>query len=317
LRTRRKRILRAVVGRLPGSVADRLRAARPPDCAAAAGRFRRALLTALRHGGIPGGVRTFRLMDNPALSFVSADSLVLVQLYWFGEQGWEPELLGWWRHLCRHSSTVLELGANVGYFTVQGALAAPTTRYIAVEPHPTSLALCRTHLRLNGINRVELVAAAAVEGPEGSARLLVPDDQLGAPTVAFVDTDGELPRGMAGPQRTAIEVPAVDVRTLLAGVDLLKLDVEGQEHALLTAALDHLRVQRPTIVVEVLPGTPRLRRLLARLCHELGYLCYVPQRRRLVPLDPDRLAAVALLDEYGVQELILSADPGLPREQPE
>ena len=92
------RILRAVVSRLPGSVADRLRAMPPVD-STIAGCLRGALLTALRHGGIPTEVRTFRLTDNPARLFVSADSLVLAQLYWFGEQGWEPELLGWWRHL--------------------------------------------------------------------------------------------------------------------------------------------------------------------------------------------------------------------------
>jgi FkbM family methyltransferase len=306
LRTAQQQAMRAVVRRLPGPVADRLRAPLP-------GRLRRALLTALRHGGIPASVRTFSLGDNPARSFVSADSLVLAQLYWFGEQGWEPELLPWWRYLCRSSSAVLELGANVGYYAVQGARAAPGVRYTAVEPHPASLELCRANLALNGITSVELVAAAAVVDPAvDTARLLIPRDQLSAPTVAFVDGDAELPPGMAGPVGAAIEVPAVDVRTLLAGVDLIKLDVEGQEHALLAAAEDHLQARRPTVVVEVLLGTARLRRLLARLCAELGYRCYVPQAGRLVRLEPGRLSEVALLHEYGVQDIVLSTDHEMP-----
>jgi FkbM family methyltransferase len=312
LRMAEQRALRAVVRRLPGSVADRLRTPLPAS-ATLPDRLRRALLTALRHGGIPASVRTFALVDNPACSFVSADSLVLAQLYWFGEQGWEPELLPWWRYLCRSSSAVLELGANVGYYVVQGARAAPGVRYTAVEPHPASLWLCRANLALNGITSVKLVAAAAIADPAaGIARLLVPRDQLLAPTVAFVDGDAELPQRMAGPVGAAIEVPAVDVRTLLAGVDLLKLDVEGQEHALLAAAGHHLRARRPTVVIEVLPGTTRLRRLLARLCVELGYRCYVPQAGRLVRLEPGRLSDVALLHEYGVQDVVLSADHGLP-----
>jgi FkbM family methyltransferase len=309
-------VLRAVVTRLPVSLADRLRTLPLLDAPTLPGRAHRALLTALQHCGIPAGVRTFRLADNPARSFVGADSMVLAQLYWLGERGWEPELLGWWRHLCRHASLVLEIGANVGYFTVQGALAAPATRYVAVEPHPASLALCRSHLRLNGVSWVDLIPAAAVAGPAGSTRLLVPADQLAAPTVAFVDGDGELPRAMAGPVREAVEVPTVDVRTLLDGVDLLKLDVEGQEHALLAASEAHLRARRPTIVVEVLPGTARLRSLLERLCHELGYRCYVPRRRGLALLDPGRLGEVDLLAEYGVQDLILSVDRDLANCQP-
>jgi FkbM family methyltransferase len=306
--------MRAVVRRLPGPVADQLRTSPPTP---ATGRLRHALLTALRHGGIPAAVQTFRLADNPACSFASADSLVLAQLYWFGEQGWEPELLPWWRYLCRRCSAVLELGTNVGYWIVQAQRAAPGVRYTAVEPHPTSLSLCRANLGLNGITSVTLVAGAAVADPAATmSRLLIPQDQLPAPTVAFVDGDGELPACMAGPVTAAIEVPAVDVRTLLAGVDLLKLDVEGQEHALLAAAEDHLRAHRPTVVVEVLPGTKRLRQLLARLCVESGYRCYVPQPGRLVHLAPGQLPEVALLDEYGVQDLILCADPGLPLRLP-
>ena len=302
-----RRVIRAVVRPMPGGVADRLRSSPPPP-----GRLRRALLTALRHGGIPAAVPTFSLPDNPARSFVRADSLVLAQLYWFGERGWEPELLPWWRYLCRQASGVLELGTNIGYFAVQGARAAPGVAYTAVEPHPVSLALCRANLDLNGVTSVKLVAAAAVAQPTGPARLVVPHDQLTAPTVAFVAGDGELPPGMAGPVAATIEVPTVDVRTLLPGVDLVKLDVEGQEHALLAAAEDHLQAHRPTVVVEVLPNTRRLRRVLARMCRELGYDCYVPRPGRLVRLHPDRLDTVALLDEYGVQDLVLSGDPALP-----
>ena len=117
---------------------------------------------------------------------------------------------------------------------------------------------------------------------------------------------------MAGPVAATIEVAAVDVRALLPGVDLVKLDVEGQEHGLLSAAEDQLRARRPTVVVELLPDTRRLRRLLARMCRELGYGCYVPQPGRLVRLDPARLDGVALLDAYGIQDLILSVDPALP-----
>jgi FkbM family methyltransferase len=308
-----QRMMRAVVRRLPSPVADLLRTALPEPATSPLGRLRRALLTALRHGGIPPAVRTFQLADNPARSFAAADSLVLSQLYWFGEQGWEPELLPWWRYFCRRSSAILELGANIGYFVVQGMRAAPGVQYTAVEPHPTSVSLCRINLSLNAVTSVRLIAGAAVAGPAaGTARLLIPRDQLVAPTVAFLAGNSELPAPMAGSVRAAFEVPTVDVRTLLDGVSLIKIDVEGQEHALLAAAENHLRAYRPTVVIEVLPGTAQLRRLLTRLCHEVGYRCYVPQPGRLVRLEPGCLSQVVLLDRYGVQDLILCADPRLP-----
>jgi FkbM family methyltransferase len=311
-----RRAAAGVVRRLPVPVADRLR--RPAAGPGPRGRRAHdALLQLLRRGGIPAGVTTFTLPDNPALRFVNAESLVLQQLYWFGERGWEPQLLPWWRRCCARARAVLELGANVGYFTVQGARAGPQARYVAVEPYPASARVCRANLALNRVGSVELVAAAAVAGGDRpTVELHVPRDQLASPTVAFVAAGSELPGPMRRRVRQTVPVPAVDVRSLLPGTDLLKLDVEGQEHALLAAGREHLRARRPTVFVEVLPGTARLRRLLAELCRDDGYHCYVPRADALVRLETADLLGARLLDRYGGQDVILSADPDLDRLEP-
>ena len=220
LRLGARRAAAGVVRRVPVPVADRLRGPATAPPGSARGRAHHLLLEALRRGGIPAGVATFALGDHPELRFVSHDSLVLHQLYWFGEQGWEPRLLPWWRHCCARASAVLELGANVGYFTVQGATAAPGARYVAVEPHPVSAGVCRANLALNGIGSVELLEAAAAPGAGPSAvELQVPADQLGTPTVAFLGDRTELPDPMRRHVTGSVAVPAVDVRTLLPGVD--------------------------------------------------------------------------------------------------
>jgi FkbM family methyltransferase len=276
---------------------------------------RRPLLRALEVAGIPRSVATFTLADDADLAFLAVESQVLSQLYWWGVQGWEPELLPWWRHFCRRSSSVLELGANVGYFAVQGGRAAPSTRYVAVEPHPFSAEVCRAHLALNGVTSVEVVQAAAVADPGVSlVSLRIPARQRATPTVAFLGDDTELPLRMQRNSRS-VDVPAVDVRDLLGGVDLIKIDVEGQEHLLLAAALPHLRSAHPTLFVEVLPGTRRLRTLLADLCLREGYRCYAMGAHGLVPLPPERLAGVRLLDEFGCQDVILTTE-SLPATPP-
>jgi hypothetical protein len=58
-------------------------------------------------------VSSFTLGDNRELRFVNAESLVLHQLYWFGERGWEPQLLRWWRvDPARARSSATSLPAN-------------------------------------------------------------------------------------------------------------------------------------------------------------------------------------------------------------
>ena len=308
-----RRVARAVVRRMPVPVADAIRQVLAPGAGTSEpARIRRTLLRLLYRSGIPCGVSTFRLVDNPDLEFVAVDSQVLEQLYWAGEQGWEPELLPWWRAFCRQSRSVLELGTNIGYFAVQGGRAAPGVRYTAVEPHPVSAEICRRHLALNGVTSVELIQAAAVADPAApSVPLLVPAGQAATPTVAFLSSETELPADMARDVIAVLDVPAIDVRRLLDGVDLIKLDVEGQEHVLLTAMRDHLRTARPTLFVEVLAGTVQLRAVLADLCATDGYRCYALSRHGPVELDGGRLATVELMDEYGCQDVLLSA-VGLP-----
>ena len=314
LQLRARRMGAGVVRRLPIAVADRLRGPVTAPPQSPRQRAHDALLQVLRRGGIPAGVTSFTLRDNRELAFVNAESLVLHQLYWFGEQGWEPQLLRWWRHFCRHSSAILELGANVGYFTVQGAKAGPHARYIAVEPYPASAGVCRANLELNRVESVELVTAAAVADAElPGVELHVPADQLATPTVAFVGADSELPERMRRHVTQTIAVSAVDVRSLLSGVDLLKLDVEGQEHALLAASREHLRTRKPTVFVEVLPGTVKLRQLIADLCRDEGFHCYVPRVDCLVRLEVPDILGAPLLDRYGCQDVILSAEPHLDR----
>jgi FkbM family methyltransferase len=305
-----RRMTASAVRRLPVSVADRLRG--PIAASPRSGRrcAHDALLQLLRRGGIPAGVTTFALPDNPELRFVNGESLVLHQLYWFGQQGWEPQLLPWWLRCCRRSSAILELGANVGYFTVQGAKAGPHARYVAVEPYPASARLCRANLELNRVHSVKLVRAAAVANTvSASVGLHVAGGQLAFPTVAFVGDDSELPRRMRRNVTETISVSAVDVRSLLSGIDLLKLDVEGQEYALLAASREHLRTHKPTVFVEVLQGTARLRRLIADLCRDDGFHCYVPRADALVRLEIPDILHARLLDRYGSQDVILSPDP--------
>lgn len=268
------------------------------------------LLEALRHRGLPP-IPDFALPDEPELRFVTADSLVLQRLFWFGRRGWEPEVSGWWRHFCREAQEVLELGANVGYHTVRGGLAlADGARLVAVEPHPGSAAILRANVSLNGLDdRVEVVEAAASAGGEPEVELFVPVvDHWATPAGAFVGA-GEVDRSHG----RGITVRSVAVNSLYRCPDLMKLDVEGGEAALLEALGERLSVDRPTIFVEVLDDTPLLRKVLRRLVAEAGYDCYIPRRDgRLVLLPPGALGDARLEHDAGTRDVIVTCAKNLP-----
>lgn len=111
---------------------------------------------------------------------------------------------------------MLDLGANIGLFGVYAAGRWPQAAVIALEPDPANLAVLRRCVELGRRGDAWQVVAAAAAAHTG--------------TVAFEGGGASLSRidpGAAG------NVPAVDVLALLADVDLLKMDIEGGEWAIL------------------------------------------------------------------------------------
>ena len=261
----------------------------------------------IRVGGIPSDVDSFALGDNDAVRMVSCDSQIAARLYWLGETGWEPGLAPLWRLACSGAERVLEVGANIGYYTVQGALAAPHAKYVAVEPHPRTAQVLRENIALNGLENVEVVEAAAVAGDDLSGLWLhVPvQDRYGTPAGAYTSTDS------ADRGRDHIFVSAVRFRDLATGAGAIKIDAEGVELALLSELLDEIRASGPTLFIEVLEGRHDLGELLASLVSDASYSALVatPTGLRRAELEVIRSATLGV--HYSVRDVVLSTDDRL------
>lgn len=263
----------------------------------------RPVASVLRHRPLTP-LTDFDLPGNPQVRLAAVESRLTRLLYWYGERGYEGCETRWWRRLCAGAESIVEVGANIGYYTVQGAVAAPSARYRSVEANPESVAVLRRNLELNGLADVEVVAAAAVgEGDPRSLRLALPDqERYAAPTGAYLSTGSE---GVAArPAGRTVTVPGVAATELLAGADLIKLDIEGYEARVLGSAWDEITRNRPTIVVEVLRKVPRLRELILRL-HGEGYLVFAIGADSLHLLTVDDLAREAPLPRYGSRDVVL------------
>jgi len=118
--------------------------------------------------------------------------------------------------------TIVDLGANVGYSILYFLRAHPEARVIAFEPHPAHVACIRRHLVVNGVEakRVELHAVA---GGAAAAHLTLTD--AGATSEVVTKSAG------AG----GIPVEVVDIFPLVQEleIDLMKIDIEGGEYAII------------------------------------------------------------------------------------
>jgi FkbM family methyltransferase len=128
------------------------------------------------------------------------------------------------------SPRILDCGANVGLASLYFKHLYPQARITAYEADPALAALCRRNLTSNRAGDVE-VEAVAVWTHEGTVRF----QQEGADSGAIEGTS-------AGLAARAVTVPSIRFRDVVAQdrIDLIKMDIEGAEGAVLTDCVDAL-----------------------------------------------------------------------------
>lgn len=129
---------------------------------------------------------------------------------------------------------ILDCGANIGLSSLYFKKLYPDARITAYEADPAIASICRENLRVNGAGDVDVVASAVWTGTGA-----VCFQREGADSGAIAGTS----QGLHAP---SVEVPAVRLRDLVSAerIDLVKLDVEGAEGAVLAdcaGALDGVR----------------------------------------------------------------------------
>jgi FkbM family methyltransferase len=169
-------------------------------------------------------------------------------LFYYG--CYEPEQVELWERLLERGTeqVVLDVGANMGYYSLLAAASPRVARVVSFEPNPMVLPVLRYNVAANpGIAAKMQVVEAAAGDAEG--------------TVPFHQNYAEHNFGLGSLQaRTeddvTVDVPLVRLdRHLLAlgltRVDLVKIDVEGAELSVVKGLLGY---GRPRLVVEVHPG---------------------------------------------------------------
>ncbi len=272
---------------------------------------RKACVAALKiaarahRGSLAAKLPEIRPLDFPELSFCATDSMVMDAVYWFGVQGYEGKVAEVWMALCREARGILEIGGNIGLFTVLGARTS-SAPYTVVEPVPGNSAILRANLARNGIGHVEVLEAAAIPGRVPAEVVLnIPDEKRGAPVGAHL-TEGVEVQGRSSGNRIA--VAGRPFRDLLAGRDLVKIDAEGIEASLLDSARDIILAERPRLVIEVLPEANKLAALVSELARSAGYgIFVVPEwgSDRINQVAPEAFTA-AIPAQLHAKDIVLS-----------
>lgn len=161
-------------------------------------------------------------------------------------EGYEPHVTRRILECCQPGATVLDVGANIGWYTVNCAAAVgPTGRVVAVEPGAANVSLLLRSVSANRFDNVvtlpvalsDRAGIAILQREYGSNGALFPNDRRGTPSDQLV---------------------SVLTLDLLEGVfdrlDVMKIDVEGIEPLVLRGGESLLSKHRPVVFMEFTPG---------------------------------------------------------------
>jgi len=183
-----------------------------------------------------------RLRSGGQMAVDLNDHLQLL-LYYFGT--FEPEALLVMKSRLREGATIIDVGANIAFYTVEAArVVGATGKVIAIEASPILIEKINDHLAMNRLSNVVVFHCAAGQR-DGVVTLTLPNDgHHGMFTLGAVD----------GSEKYDVPMRRIDDVVLeqdLKAVDFIKMDIEGSELGALQGASRTLERFKPPILLEL------------------------------------------------------------------
>ena len=188
---------------------------------------------------------------------------------------------------------VVDIGANIGYFTLLAAsLVGPTGKVTAFEPNSENCRLMLMSIEHNNFQNVKLIPVAL--GREAGNALFATD--LGS-NGAFADPSSH---------RYYDIVPVMAIDDILKEpVDLIKIDVEGAEEFVFSGGMQMLKTSKPIIFSEfspiMIPISSKIADAMAyleRLC-SLGYKVFDIRQKGNVAEEVEIASLSSYMSSYG------------------
>jgi len=176
------------------------------------------------------------------------------------DMGLAPGLLGGYyeklqlsifEELSKDSKVVIDVGANIGLYSLIAAKTNPKAgRVFAFEPVPSNVKLLKSNIKLNPESSSKItVVPSALGEDDRTIEIFISKKSVGNHSVGGG-------RGRGYGDATQVAQTSLDnftKRQKLKKVDLIKIDVEGYDGYVLKGALKTIKASQPALMVECIP----------------------------------------------------------------
>lgn len=228
-----------------------------------------------------------------SIRYASNETCTMVRDLFWNYRGFSFEFSAIFRELIKSTDTFLDIGANVGYYSLLGAKLKDGMQIYSLEPSAGPLYFLKENVAINGFKNIHVIGKA-VDRINGKISFFEERNPKYGYTEHHASGIGNTVNswGIDNYRKYDVDVTTVDELVAsngLTSVDLIKIDTEGTEDTILTGGMDSIRRFQPIMICEVLSAGvgARLQQLVV---DELGFLIY--QFR-----GPDQLVAVENLEQ--------------------
>lgn len=222
--------------------------------------FKKQVFLLLRLFSLPEGV--FKHLHFESLISVSIEKRAFKiyhygyqlenELFWKGvDGGWEKVSMQIWIAMSIRSKFIIDIGANTGLFALVSKTVNPGSKVFAFEPVKRVFEKLQRNVEVNQFDVISV--CKGISDFKGYATIYdLPTDHVYSVTI---NENTNPPDLTVIP--TQVEVTTLDdycEQVKLKQIDLLKIDVETHEPAVLRGALKILRKNRPAMIIEILNG---------------------------------------------------------------
>jgi FkbM family methyltransferase len=186
-------------------------------------------------------------------------------LFWSGVRGnWERQSLDLWIRLCKKSKVILDIGANTGVYSLIAGAIKETAKIYAFEPSKAVAAKLQKNIDANQFD-IEL-CPVAISNKNGHANFY---DKVEHNYTGSLNSNH-------GSNTLAYEVNTQTLDDFIEKnglrVDLIKIDVEKHEPEVIEGFQKYIRIQQPTILIEILDEN--VAKKIQSLIHGIPYLYF-------------------------------------------
>jgi FkbM family methyltransferase len=254
-------------------------------------------ISLMKHTGIYG--KTFhKKMPGNFYMYLNPQEHIQQQLFWYGS--YESEIGELLTRIIKAGDVFLDVGANIGYFSLLVAKTEPAAKVFAFEPSSHAFEKLEKHIKDNDLKNIVAINAAVGENDETGILFLADADNEGMSSL-------KEPENYSG-KKQEIKIISPDnwfIRSGLEIISIIKIDVEGSELAALKGMKNIIAEFHPLIVTEINPQTLSLFGLkkedIFRFIYGFRYEIYCIEKgggiRKYVKSEEDKVENVLFIDQ--------------------